>query len=57
MSQSNKSNKTTKPQVTQIYNPSNQMFVKVDKEGKFTSAKSTPYVNVPLKTASKQNKK
>ncbi len=46
-----------KPQITQVYNPSTQLFVKINKEGKFTTAKSTPYVNVPLKTASKQNKK
>lgn len=39
----------------QVYNPATHLFVKIDKEGKFASAKATPYKNVPLKTA--KNKK
>lgn len=43
--------------MSQIYNPNTQMFIKKDKDGKFTSAKPTPYKNAKLETATKQNKK
>jgi hypothetical protein len=39
--------------MSQVYNPTTQMFIKKDKAGKFVASKDTPYKNLQLATGSK----